>query len=125
MKLSPEQCESIIKESPDEFITLLELKIVPELRDLLKKLYDSMPCLQLQQAHIDCESILMHLESLREDGPEEPLKDIPLSESEIEEDFIFPEEETELTFADEGVVGEQQTLSQDLGTDDISNPQRL
>ena len=101
MKLTPAQCEEIIKESPTAFTEILETKIVPELRDLMKKLYDSMPCLQLQQAAIDCESILLHLESLREDGPEAPLKDIPLAESEVEEDFIFPEDQVQLAFADD------------------------
>jgi hypothetical protein len=113
--MSPEECEQVIKEDPMAFVELLQTKIVPELRDLMKKLFDALPSLQLQQAHIDCHSILIHLEDLKDNGPDEPLKDIPLSESEIEENFIFPEEEAELDFVDEGTVGEQQTFTQDLG----------
>lgn len=106
MKLTPAQCEEIIRENPTEFVSLLENKIVPELHELMNKLFLSLPCLQLQQATIDCESILMHLASLREDGPEEPLKDIPLESSEIQEDFQFPEDD-ELEFADEETTTEQ------------------
>lgn len=101
MKLTPEQCQEIIRENPMEFVDLLETKIVPELRDLMKQLLDSLPSLQLQQAHIDCISILDHLADLKENGPEAPLKDIPLEDSEIQEDFQFPEDETELEFAED------------------------
>lgn len=100
MKLTPEQCEEIIKENPMAFVDLLQTKIIPELADLTKKLFEAMPCLQLQQAHVDCQSILMHIEDLKESGPEEPLKDIPLDKSEIQEEFEFPEDDTELVFAD-------------------------
>lgn len=109
MKLTPEQCEEIIQQSPYEFIAILEQKIVPELRDLMKKLYDVLPCIQIQQAHIDCESILMHIEDLKENGPGEPLKDIPLSESEVQDDFVFPEDETEIVFSDSEEVQQDQT----------------
>lgn len=84
-----EDVSKLIKEDPYAFIAELEKEIIPGLRDLMQELFLAVPCLQLQQAHIDCESIIMHLESLREDGVEEPLKDIPLNDSEIHEDFSF------------------------------------
>lgn len=103
--------ELVIEERPGEFLTILETAIVPELRDLMAKVYEAVPCLQLQQALIDCESILIHLTSLKEDGPEEPLKDVPLSESEVEEDFIFPEDD-ELVFEGEEPEGESNVEAQ-------------
>ncbi len=84
----------------DMDILRLRHKEIPELTTFMKKLFDAKPCLQLQQAYIDCESILMHLQDLEENGPEEALKDIPLESSEIQDEFVFPEDEEELVFAD-------------------------
>lgn len=97
--MTPQECEKIIQENPEAFVALLQTKILPELSDLMDRLFLALPCLQIQQAAIDCKSMIIHLEDLEENGAEAPLKDIPLSESEIEENFIFPEDQEQLEFA--------------------------
>jgi hypothetical protein len=99
--MTPQECEKIIQENPEAFVALLQTKILPELSDLMDRLFLALPSLQIQQAAIDCKSMIIHLEDLEENGAEAPLKDIPLADSEIEENFIFPEDQEQLEFADD------------------------
>ena len=69
----------------EECITLCELmetKVLPELKALVDKLDEAIPCKQVQLISMDTESMINHLNDLKVNGPKPKFIDIPLEQSE-------------------------------------------
>jgi hypothetical protein len=73
-----------------------ELKTVNELIGVmidtciaLVSLNTSIPCKELQLSIMDAQSMLEHLNKFRVDGPSAPFIDVPLEDSEVEEEDFF------------------------------------
>lgn len=99
--LSEEQLIESITAYHEEFDELIIKRILPQLTHLLKTMHTVMPCKQYQLSIQDLESINLHIASLATKGPLPPLEEIPLDESEVDDDFEF-DDGPELEFADEG-----------------------
>ena len=79
--MSDVEVKEIMHEHTDDFVSILSQRVVPELFRLLKNLK---PCRQFQMAIMDAESIIDHLESYIQDGPDlNLLHEIPLEASEV------------------------------------------
>jgi len=52
------------------------------------KLIELLPCKQLQLINMDVESIFIHLEDLKENGPQPCFLDIPLVDSEMPDESL-------------------------------------
>jgi hypothetical protein len=87
--------------NPEKTAQVLANMLVPGLRDLMNTLNEALPCKQFQLAIMDAEAMIENLQSLEEDGPLPRLMEIPLSQSEIQQDFIFPEDQVELAYYEE------------------------
>jgi hypothetical protein len=93
--LSAEEVKESVAEYHEAFDNIIVNSILPELKDLILKLNDHKPCKQYQLAIMDLESMIENIASIKTDGPLPRLMEIPLTASEIQEDFVFPEDEIE------------------------------
>jgi hypothetical protein len=98
--MSDEQAQQIMVEHHDEFIQLLEAKILPELKDLVGKLHLASPSKQLQLVAMDIESSISHLQDLIDNGADEPMYDKPRDDMDDQEEEAYDESD-DLDFADE------------------------
>lgn len=96
-----DQNEQYIKENVEQFTGLITSRIIPELRHLLTVLDTGKPCKQFQLALMDVDALAENLASIHEDGYLPRLKEVPLSASEITEEFVFPDDDAELVYTEE------------------------
>lgn len=90
-KISREDGEKYMKENVESFVQILTGSILPELRYMLTVLDSAKPCKQFQLAIMDVDSMSENLASINEDGYLPRLMEIPLEQSEINEQFSFEE----------------------------------
>lgn len=82
---------------------LLLEKTIPDLRAAVNKMHEKVPCKQFQLMVQDLDSIVLHLNDLKYNGPSEPYIDIPLEDSETNEElpiFDGEDEDQETAVAD-------------------------
>lgn len=76
--------------------SLLLEKTIPDLRAAVNKMHEKVPCKQFQLMVQDLDSIVIHLNDLKYNGPSEPYIDILLEDSETNEELpIFDGEDEE------------------------------
>jgi len=92
-KLSEEEIKESIQEHSSEYYSLVTERILPQMAHLMKLIYAVKPSKQVQLSLQDLESINLHMINLIQHGPKTPLEEIPLEESEVEEDFEFETDE--------------------------------
>lgn len=83
-------------------------KSLAVLKGTLRRLDQAVPCRQYQLALDDIESAESHLRELIAVGPRERLREKPLEESQIEEDFSFESAEIEYAQGDEEILSVQE-----------------
>jgi len=59
------------------------VETLPKIEKVMKKVYEDFPCLQIQCAIMDVQSIQDHLVDLANNGPKKPMQDVPLEDSEV------------------------------------------
>lgn len=101
-KLSAEELKESIEAYHEDFDALIVERILPQLTSLLTSMRQVIDCKQYQLAIQDLESINLHFQSLAEKGPLPPLEEIPLDESEVDDDFEFEDDADEIEYADGG-----------------------
>lgn len=88
-KLTDADCISIAEEHADDLNTLLTAKIIPQVISFLQLLHSVRPSKQYQMALMDAESIQIHLADLKENGPKTPFVEVPVEQSETNEEPEF------------------------------------
>lgn len=78
-----------IKSTVEELTKYITGKAIVELRVMLELMNESKPCKQFQLALMDLDAMAENLSSIAEDGYLPRLMEIPLSDSEIIEEFNF------------------------------------
>ena len=89
------EVKDLTEQEQIQLLTALEEKIVPEIITILEDLLKALPCAQLQMCVMDAHSIKEHLNHLKHNGPSTPFQDIPLEQSEGDEEgisLVDPEE---------------------------------
>lgn len=82
------KCVATVSEMRGEVCDILETGLIPQLQTVLRMLEQAIPCKEFQLMLQDTESIMLHLQDLKENGPSAPFTEKPVEETQMDAEVI-------------------------------------